>query len=199
MSYTDIKTKTVEEVLSEEQFYALKESLIQSYLLMDESIKQEVKKLLLDSFHIDEQILIERSSSFLNHNSERGVLISTIETAEEWIEKSNAKDISSLLELTYVNVEIAGPKGSVSGSHHLSPWLNRANLKLDTINRFAKSHDIVLEQEGTWYEENGEIKGQATVYTYMRIMERKVAFIARYDNKTEAFHASGLNEENIII
>jgi hypothetical protein len=32
----------------------------------------------------------------------------------------------------------------------------------------------------------------------MRITEGKVAFIARYDNKMEAFHVSGLNEENII-
>lgn len=30
MSYEDIKTKTVEEVISEEQLYPLKESLVQS-------------------------------------------------------------------------------------------------------------------------------------------------------------------------
>lgn len=198
MSYAAIKTKTVEEVISEEQFYTLKESLIQSYLFMDESNKQEVRELLLNVFNINEQQLIERSSSFLKHKSERATLTSTIETAEQWIEKSNEKDIPSLLGLTRTDAEIIGPKGSVSGSHHLADWLDRANLKLVTVNRFAKWHDIVLEQQGTWYEDNGEIRGQATVFTYMRITEGKVAFIARYDNKMEAFHVSGLNEENII-
>ncbi|SHN29890.1 hypothetical protein [Gracilibacillus kekensis] len=198
MSYAEIKTKTVEKVISEEQFYTLKESLVQSYLFMDEFNKQEVKELLLYVFNINEQELIERSSSFLKHKSERATQTFTIEIAEQWVEKSNIKDIPSLLGLTHTNIEIIGPKGSVSGSHHLADWLDRANLKLVTVNRFAKGHDIVLEQKGTWYEDNGEIRGQATVYTYMRVTGGKVAFIARYDNKIEAFHMSGLNEENII-
>ena len=67
-----------------------------------------------------------------------------------------------------------------------------------TINRFAKQHDIVLEQEGIWYEDNGEVRGQAIVYTYMKITEDKVSFIARYDNKREAFQMSGLSEEDLI-
>ncbi|WP_185830655.1 hypothetical protein [Siminovitchia terrae] len=46
MSYADIKTKTVEEVISEEHFYTLKESLLQSYLFIDEPSKQVVKELL---------------------------------------------------------------------------------------------------------------------------------------------------------
>ncbi len=44
MSYADIKTKTVEEIISEEQFYTLKESLVQSYLFMDEFKYKRNKK-----------------------------------------------------------------------------------------------------------------------------------------------------------
>lgn len=198
MNYTDIKTKIVEEVLSEEQFYTLKELLIHSYLFMDKSNRQEVKELLLNVFNISEQELIGRSSSFHKHGVERATLITTIETAEQWIEKSNVKDVPALLELTHTDLEIVGQKGSISGSHHLADWLDRANLQLETLTRFAKGHNIVLEQQGTWYDDNGEIRGQATVYTFMRITEGKVVFIARYDNKKEAFQISELSEEDKI-
>ncbi|WP_212950176.1 hypothetical protein [Siminovitchia terrae] len=93
MSYADIKTKTVEEVISEEHFYTLKESILQSYLFIDEPSKQEVKELLLYAFIIKEEELIERSSSFHKHKSERVILPSAIETAEQWMEKSNIKKI----------------------------------------------------------------------------------------------------------
>ncbi|WP_227994993.1 hypothetical protein [Oceanobacillus sp. CFH 90083] len=198
MCYAHIKAKNVEEVISEEQFYTLKESLIQSYLFIDEPNKQEIKEILLHVFNTREENLIERSSSFLKYQSKKGTLASTIKTAGLWIEKSNIKDVPSLLELTHPNIEINGPKGSIIGSHHLADWLERANLKLVTINRFAKGNNIILEQHGTWYEMNGEIKSQATVYTYMKITEGKVALMARFDNKEAAFHMSGLSEDNLI-
>ncbi|GIN97447.1 hypothetical protein J6TS1_33170 [Siminovitchia terrae] len=78
------------------------------------------------------------------------------------------KDIPSLLELTHTNVKIFGPKGSFIGSQHLADWLERARLHLEKLTRFAKEHHIVLEQDGTWYEENGDVRGQATVYTFMK-------------------------------
>lgn len=198
MRYTDIKAKIVEDVISEKQYYTLKESLVQSYLLMDKLNQQEIKKLLLNVFNMSEQELMERSTSFHQYRMKKSIITATIEVAEKWIEKSNMKDVPSLLELTHSNVEINGPKGAISGSHHLEGWLERANLRLSTINRFAKQHDIVLEQEGIWYEDNDEVRGKAIVYTYMKIIEDKVSLIARYDNKREAFQMSGLSEEDII-
>jgi len=70
--------------------------------------------------------------------------------------------------LTHTNVKIFGPKGSFIGSQHLADWLERARLHLEKLTRFAKEHHIVLEQDGTWYEENGDVRGQATVYTFMK-------------------------------
>lgn len=96
--------------------------------------------------------------------------------------------------MTHKDIEIFGPKGSVIGNQHLADWLERARLHLETHTRFAKGHHIVLEQQGTWYKENGEPRGQTIVYTFMKIIEGKVAFIARYDHKEDAFQISDLNE-----
>lgn len=51
----------------------------------------------------------------------------------QWIEKSNVKDIPSLLKLTQTDIEIFGPKGSVIGSQHLAEWLERARLHLEHL------------------------------------------------------------------
>ncbi|RST59354.1 hypothetical protein D5F11_012210 [Siminovitchia terrae] len=57
------------------------------------SVRKYAKAHLFYAFIIKEEELIERSSSFHKHKSERVILPSAIETAEQWMEKSNIKKI----------------------------------------------------------------------------------------------------------
>ncbi|QUW21366.1 hypothetical protein JSQ81_16385 [Sporosarcina sp. Marseille-Q4063] len=127
------------------------------------------------------------------------ITVETIETAESWIELSNQKDIEGLSKLTDSKLELIGPKGiGVINHQELGEWLERANLKLATTNQYAKDHFIVLEQDGTWLNDDDTIKGQAIVYTVFKVVNQKVIFLARYDNKEEAFNISGLSDEERI-
>lgn len=198
MNYSELRTKEFGEVFSESEYYSLRESLIQFFLFLDESNKVETRNLLVNIFGLSDEELNERSTAFINHNSNKSPLLTTIKTAEGWVENSNKKDIPGLLNLSHSDIEIMGPKGSISGSHHLTDWIERANLHLHTIRRFAKGHNIVLEQQGTWYDEKGQEKGHNIVFTFMRVIDGKVAFLGRYDNKFEAFQVSELNEGNLV-
>ncbi|RAR44218.1 hypothetical protein [Paenibacillus sp. MDMC362] len=121
----------------------------------------------------------------------------TIETAEQWVERSNHKDLEGLMDLTAPQIEIIGPQGSgLMNNADLGEWLERANLQLATINRYAKDERIVLEQHGTWLHEDGHIKGEAIVFTVFSVKDRKVHSLARYDGKAQAFQVSGLSEED---
>ncbi|MFQ3545721.1 nuclear transport factor 2 family protein [Halobacillus rhizosphaerae] len=198
MNDSDLKTKPFGEVFSESEYSSLREILIQSCLFLDESNAAEARSLLVDTLGIRAEELDERITAFSQHQSNQAVLHSTIETAEKWMEKSNQKDIPGLLHFTHSDIEIMGPKGSIRGSQHLGDWVKRANLHLHTLRRFAEGHNIVLEQQGTWYEENDQIKGQSIVFTFMKIIDGKVAFLGRYDNRRVAFQVSDLNEGNLI-
>lgn len=75
--------------------------------------------------------------------------------------------------------------------------MKRANLNLTTINRYAKDNFIVLEQHGTWLNDDDTLKGQGIVFTIFKIAGRKVTFLARYDDdKYKAFEISGLTDED---
>ena len=198
MNYPELKTKPFGEVFSESEYSSLREILIQSCLFLDESNAAEARSLLVDTLGIRDEEINERITAFSQHQSNKADLHSTMETAEQWIEYSNQKDIPGLLHFTHSDIEIMGPKGSIRGSHHLGDWVKRANLHLHTIRRFAEGHHIVLEQQGTWYEENDQVKGESVVFTFMKIIDGKVAFLGRYDNRSEAFQVSGLNEGNLV-
>ena len=122
-----------------------------------------------------------------------------IETADIWVELSNQSNLEGLSEVTANELEVVGPKGTGVIDHkELGEWLKRANLKLVTINRYVKDQFIVLEQQGTWLNPDNTIRGQATVFTVLKIVDKKVNFLARYDNKQKAFEVSGLSDEDKI-
>ncbi|WP_052144798.1 hypothetical protein [Halalkalibacter okhensis] len=74
--------------------------------------------------------------------------------------------------------------------------MKRANLKFTTIHQYAKNSFTIFEQQGTWLNDDGTIKGQAIVFTVFRVVNRKVTFLARMDNKEVAFDLSGLSDVN---
>jgi hypothetical protein len=126
----------------------------------------------------------------MNHKT-----VETIETAETWIELSNQKNLEGLSKITSNELELVGPKGTGIINHQeLGMWIERANLRLATIGRYARDQYIILEQHGTWLNDDDTIKGQAIVFTVLKVVNRQVDFLARYDNKEEALKISGLDD-----
>lgn len=121
--------------------------------------------------------------------------VETIETAETWIKLSNHKNLDGLSKITSNELELIGPKGTGIINHQeLGEWIERANFQLATIGRYARDQYIVLEQHGTWLNDDDTIKGQTIVFTVMKVVDRQVDFLARYDNKEEAFKISSLGD-----
>ncbi|WP_077326407.1 hypothetical protein [Virgibacillus siamensis] len=119
--------------------------------------------------------------------------VETIETAETWIDLSNQKNLEELSNITSPDLELIGPKGTGVITHQdLGEWIERANLQLATIERYAKDHYTVFVQHGTWLNDDNTIKGQDIVFTVFKVVDQHVNFLARYDNKEDAFKISGL-------
>ncbi|PYZ96666.1 hypothetical protein CR205_13280 [Alteribacter lacisalsi] len=124
----------------------------------------------------------------------------TIKTADTWVEFSNQKNLERLSAVTAEKLALEGPKGTgVINHQELGEWMKRANLKLTTIKRYARGQFIVLEQTGTWLNDDDSVKGTGIVFTVFKIADGKVTFLARYDHdKDKAFEVSGLSDEDRI-
>lgn len=116
----------------------------------------------------------------------------TINIADGWVEKVNAKDIEGMLELSDHNIELMGPRGSAVGHDTLKQWAEESGIRLTTVARYAKGDKVVFEQEGTWEDQNGQV----TVFTFMEIKNGKVVRISRFDTLDDAFGDSGLKDED---
>lgn len=116
----------------------------------------------------------------------------TINIADGWVEKVNAKDIEGMLELSDHNIELMGPRGSAVGHDTLKQWAEESGIRLTTVTRYAKGDKVVFEQEGTWEDQNGQV----TVFTFMEIKNGKVIRISRFDTLDDAFGDSGLKDED---
>ncbi|TAA72051.1 nuclear transport factor 2 family protein [Planococcus salinarum] len=116
----------------------------------------------------------------------------TIETAEKWTEKVNAKDVGAVLEISDHNIELLGPLGASEGHETLAEWIRNSDIRLATKSHYAKGDCVICEQEATWEHESGHV----TVYTFMEIREGKVHRIGRFDSLDEAFGYCPLSEED---
>ncbi|MFG6146852.1 hypothetical protein [Halobacillus sp. B23F22_1] len=123
----------------------------------------------------------------------------TVATADSWVNFSNKADTAGLSEVTSYQLELIGPKGKgVINHEELYDWLQRAKLQLKTERRYARDHYVVLEQHGTWFNDDHTIKGEAVVYTVLKVENDKVCFLARFDDLESALETSGLSEEDEI-
>lgn len=121
-------------------------------------------------------------------------MATNIETADEWTEKVNAKDVAAVLKISDHNIEMIGPMGAAAGHDTLAQWVKNSGINLTTTSRYAKGDCVVYEQEGRWEDENGQVM----LYTFMEIKEGKVKRIARFDTLDEAFGYCAMNEEDIV-
>lgn len=67
-----------------------------------------------------------------------------------------------------------------------------------TFERYANETNVLLSQYGTWFNEDGTIRGCQVVYTIIKVSEGRVKSLVRLDDKHDAFNVSGLCENNKI-
>ena len=123
----------------------------------------------------------------------------TIKIAEQWIELCNSQDVEGLASITAEELEVHGPKGTATlGKNELEEWMERANLKLETFEQYARDNKVIMGQHGTWLNEDGTAKGEQDVYTVLVFDREKVSALGRFDDKEQAFDVTGLKEEDKI-
>jgi ketosteroid isomerase-like protein len=117
-----------------------------------------------------------------------------VKIVEAWQDAANHQDVKRLLELSSIDIEIVGPRGTARGHQILQEWIVRAGLMLETFRTFAKDEVVVMAQHGTWRSEatNGE-ESKADVATVFRVADGKVVYLARYDGLEEALSKSNLS------
>lgn len=119
---------------------------------------------------------------------------SVIETADQWTDCVNAKDIDGVLSLSATSVEISGPRGTAAGHDMLAQWVENSGIQLRTLARYVKDGKVIYEQKASWENEDGEV----ILYSFFLVKEGKVMQIARFDLLEDAFGSSGLSEEDLV-
>lgn len=117
----------------------------------------------------------------------------SLETALQWIEAVNEKNLDRLLALSDSGIEIIGPRGSFRGIAILAEWMDRANLSVETLRGYALNDAVVLDQKAEWHLAE---TGYATVASRFVIQNGKVIGYQRHDALFEALDAAGLDELN---
>lgn len=122
--------------------------------------------------------------------------LKTVAIAENWTEWCNKKNIDELKAITEEEFEVSGPNGTaVLDTEGIKDWLNRAGIRLETFEIYADNNKIILSQHAEWLEQDGSVEGRQDVYTFLTIINDKVKSLARFDDKEDAFEASGLTED----
>lgn len=117
--------------------------------------------------------------------------------ARAWVEAANRQDERRIAELSSVDIEIVGPRGSVRGIDVLREWLVRAGLTLESKRIFARGNAVVMEQHGRWRSvETGEVIGEAEVASRFEVHEGRVVSYERFDELDAALRSAGLGESD---
>lgn len=123
-----------------------------------------------------------------------------VSVVREWQRASNERNIARLLDLSDPDIEIVGPRSSVTGHEVLRDWLSRAGLTLETLRTFSRGDAVIMSQRGVWKSpETGEVIGEADVATLFRVDGGRVTHLARHDGPEAldaALEGSGLDYED---
>jgi hypothetical protein len=114
---------------------------------------------------------------------------------EAWQEAVNEADPARLRELSAVDVEIMGPRGSGRGGSLLEQWLQRAGVTLTALRWFCGGDGrVVVEQWATWRSpETGSVVGEQRVASRYQVGGGVVTAFGRHDDLSAALATAGLN------
>lgn len=130
--------------------------------------------------------------TYIIHRKKRRM--TPLDIVQQWINAANCQDITALLALSAINIEIVGPRGSSYGHETLADWVRRAGVRFTTRRTFARNNQVVVMQHGVWQSvESGIRIGEADVATSFHVHEQHVQRVARYDALDDALRDASLS------
>lgn len=125
--------------------------------------------------------------------------VSNLSVVQMWVSAVNQKDIDHAERLSSADIEIVGPRSSAKGHDVLRDWIARAGITLITRRSFARSADIVLEQEATWNSsETGGRPSTSVIVMLFTVQDAMVRRVRRSDSLDAALTESRLTEADEI-
>ena len=116
-----------------------------------------------------------------------------------WHRALNSGNLEALLDLSYPDIEIAGPRGSARGHAALREWATQAGVTLEMGELFAGPGVVVAAQRGVWQPQgDGEAPGRAEVATVFRVEGGRVRALARSGSLDEALEVAGLSRTDSV-
>lgn len=116
----------------------------------------------------------------------------TLIVAAKWQQYLNERKFEELLTLTEADIEVVDDEGSNIGHHALVDSINRTGLKLMTLKSYVNEEKLILKHRCIWKSEDGVIKNEGILYSYIKMNNGKVAYIRRFNHLEEAEAASGI-------
>ncbi len=122
---------------------------------------------------------------------------SPLKIVQAWQDAANSRNFERLMELSDLNIEVSGPRGSGHGHQLVREWLIRSGLTFKTLRLFARGAVVVVEQHGVWHSaETGEPTSEADFASHFCIDGGRVTQIARYDTLDVAHEKADLNYDD---
>jgi hypothetical protein len=118
---------------------------------------------------------------------------------DDWHAALNAGDVDRLVDLSKLDVEVGGPRGSGRGADLLRDWVARAGITLEPRRRYGRDGTFVVEQTAQWRSTDGQLTPPQTVASVFRIRDGLVAAVLRYDDVATALRAAGLDAADAVI
>ena len=111
-----------------------------------------------------------------------------------WHEALNSGDADRLVGLSHPEVEMHGPRGTVSGAGVLRGWMARANIRLEPRRLFQSGDTVVVEEDARWISpETGEVVGGGVVASVFVVRGGRVVGVSRHDGLRDALEAAKMD------
>jgi hypothetical protein len=122
-----------------------------------------------------------------------------LQLIQAWHTALNTGDVDQLVALVDPNVEIVGPRGTVSGAQVVREWFGRANVRFTPKTYFGRGDTFVVEALGEWISpETSEVTGSQMASTVFIIHNSLITYIARYDALDTALQNANLAQSDVI-
>jgi ketosteroid isomerase-like protein len=120
-----------------------------------------------------------------------------LRVVEAWHEALNSGQVHRLMELSHLEVEVGGPRGTGRGAQLLRDWVARANIRLEPRRVFHHADTVVVEQRAQWYAtDTGRVIGSQIVGTVFVVRDGRVNRVVRYPDIADALDATHLDESH---
>lgn len=120
-----------------------------------------------------------------------------IATILAWHDALNTGDVNRVVSLVDANVEMGGPRGTVSGVSALREWTEQSGIHLQPCRVFHRDDRVVVEQHASWrIAETGQMTEPDLVASAFVVRDDRIVSVIRYPDLETAIEAADLSAED---